>query len=142
MVIHTASEGVTLARKLEDDSARFYETAAQRFGQDADSFLSFAKENKKNVVQIERAYYGVITDAIEGCYAFNLEPDDYILNASINQGASRTDVIIQATKLEEKIIKFYAEAVEQSQALMADVPRTFSQIAKKREGRLLKLRSL
>jgi rubrerythrin len=142
MVIHTASEGVTLARKLENESAKFYETAAQRFGQHADSFLSFAKENKKNVVQIERAYYGVITDAIEGCFAFNIEPDNYILNTTINQGVSHNDVVKRAIKLEESIIKFYAEAVEQSGALMADVPRAFSMIAKKREGRLSKLRSL
>ena len=32
--------------------------------------ISFAKENKKNIANIERVYYGVITDAIEGSYAF------------------------------------------------------------------------
>lgn len=141
-MIHTASEGVTLSKKLENDSAGFYEELAKRYSKEAESFLAFAKENKKNVVQIERSYYGVITDAIEGCYCFNLNPDDYALNTSIPEGNDRSTALNQAVKMEEIIIKFYTDAAEQSRPLMADVPRTFSLIAKKRDGRLAKLKSL
>ena len=53
MILHTASEGITLARKLENDSARFYEELAQRYVKDAETFLSFARDNKKNITQID-----------------------------------------------------------------------------------------
>jgi rubrerythrin len=142
VIIHTASEGITLARKLENDSAVFYETLAQQGTKGTESFLAFAKENKKNVVQFERAYYGVITDAIEGCFAFNIDTDDYTLDIALARGTSYADIINQALKMEEKIIKFYSIAAEQSKSLMADLPRTFSLIVKKRDTRILKLRSL
>jgi len=142
MIIHTASEGVTLAKKLEGDSAGFYEELARLYTKDAEVFQSLARENKKNSVQIDRVYYGVITDAIEGGYAFNLEADAYALNTKIKQGAGYADVLSQAVKLEETIIKFYTEAAAQSQSLMADVPRAFSLIARKRAERKQKLESL
>ena len=88
MILHTASEGITLAKKLENDSAKFYEDLAQRYTKDAETFLSFAKDNKKNIAQTERVYFGVITDAIEGCYAFNLDTDKYILDTTITAGAT------------------------------------------------------
>jgi rubrerythrin len=142
MLIHTASEGITLAKKLENDSAGFYEELAQRYTKDAETFLSFAKDNKKNMVQIERAYYGVITDAIEGGYAFNIDPDKYIFKTTIPDGAKYADVLTQAAEIEEKIIRFYSDAAEQSKSLMADVPRTFTMVAKKREARGPKLKAL
>jgi rubrerythrin len=142
MILHTASEGITFAKKLENESAEFYETLAKRYTKDAETLLVFAKDNKKNMVQIERTYYGVITDAIEGSYAFNINPDDYDLDILITQGASYTDVLAQAVKIEEKIIKFYLDAAEQSQSLMADIPRAFTLVAKKRGGRIQMLKSL
>jgi hypothetical protein len=142
MIIHTASEGVSLARKLENDSAAFYEELAKQYSKDAETFLSFSRENKKNIIQFERAYYGVITDAIEGCYAFNIEADDYALDLFVAEGTGDTDVAKKAIKLEEKIKKYYEEAAEQSKSLMADVPRAFSLIAKKRVNRIEKLKTL
>jgi rubrerythrin len=142
MEIHTASEGITLARELENNSAEFYEELARRFTKDAGTFLSFAKENKKNITQIDRAYYGVITDAIEGCYAFKINTDNYVLRTSIPEKARYADALAQAVEIEEKIIKFYSDAAEQSKALMADVPRTFMLVAKKRSGRIPQLNSL
>ncbi len=142
MILHTASEGITFARKLENDSAEFYENLAQRNAEDAETFLSFAGENKKNIVQVERAYYGVITDAIEGCFAFNIDPDDYTLKTAVPDGTGYTDVLSQALEIEKTIIKFYTDAAEQSRSLMADVPRAFTIIARKRGNRLEKLDSL
>ena len=66
MTLNTTSQVISLARKLEEDSAGFYHDLAQRHDKHGETFLAFAKENRKNVVQIERAYYGVITDALEG----------------------------------------------------------------------------
>lgn len=142
MVIHTASEGITLAKALESDSARFYEDAAQKLPQIGEKLLAFAKENKKYISQIERAYYGVITDAIEGCYAFNLDPENYKLDTNFPANASKQEVVSKAEKIEETIIRFYRDAAEQSGALMADVPRNFTLIARKRESRKSTLKSL
>ena len=79
MGISTCSGAISLSRELENESAKFYEELSMRHEQDKDLFLAFAKENTKYVKQIERAYYGVITDAIEGCFAFDLNPVDYQL---------------------------------------------------------------
>lgn len=142
MIIHTASEGITLARKLENDAAQFYEGLAKKHAADAEVFQTFTKENKKNIVQIDRSYYGVITDAIEGGFAFNLDTDKYTLQTGIPEKAKYADTLRQALAMEEKIIGFYTEAAEQSRALMADVPRTFLLVARKRDTRKTKLQEL
>lgn len=45
-------------------------------------------------------------------------------------------------EIEDKIGQFYPDAVEQSKSLMADVPRAFALIARKRGNRVAKLKSL
>ena len=142
MIIHTMSEGITLARKLENDSAAFYEALAKKFTANAETYLALAKENKKNVAQIDRAYYGVITDALEGGYALNLEADKYVIKTTLAAGAKTAEIVKQALVMEDKIIDYYIVAAEQSRALMADVPQTFLQIAKKRKTRKEKLEEL
>jgi ketopantoate reductase len=66
MSINTCSGAISLSRELENESAKFYQELSTKFEKDKDLFLTLAKENDKFVKQIERAYYGVITDAIEG----------------------------------------------------------------------------
>jgi rubrerythrin len=142
MILQTASEGISLAKKLEFDSAQFYEGVAQKYPQGAESFKAMAKENKKYVSQTETAYFGVITDAIEGCFAFHIDPDNYVIKTDAAGVSSYKDALVQAVKTEETIIRFYTDAAEQSKSLMADVPRTFNLIARKRGERLSKLKSL
>ncbi len=141
-MLQTASATISFAKKLEDESAKFYEDLAQRYTEGKDTFLSFAKENGKNVVQIERAYYEVITDAIEGCFAFKINPDKYTFKTELAEGVSYSDALEKAVEMEEKIIRFYTDAAEQSKSLMADVPRAFMIVAKKRENREAMLKSL
>ncbi len=142
MEINTCSAAISFSRKLEEDSAKFYEELAQRHTKDAEILLSFAGENKKNIIQIERAYYGVISDALEGCFAFNINPDNYALKTELAEGVSYPEALKQAVELEEKLIKFYSDAAEQSRSLMADIPRVFTIVAKKRSSRIPKLESL
>jgi rubrerythrin len=142
MKLHTASETISFAKKLEDDSAKFYKDLSQKYGKEEDDFLSFGEENRKNIAQVERAYYGVITDAIEGCFAFDVETDEYSFDTELADNAGYADALSRAIEIEEKIIKFYTDAGEQSSSLMADVPRAFKMIAKKRQNRELKLKSL
>jgi rubrerythrin len=142
MSINTCSGAISLSKGLENESVRFYQELAQKYETDKDLFLAFAKENGKFVVQIERAYYGVITDAIEGCFAFNLNPEEYQFKTALPKEISYTEAVGEALKMEEKILKFYQTAAEQSKHLMADVPRSFTLVAKKRTERIPKLKSL
>ena len=142
MKLQTASSVISLARELEGESAKFYEDLAQRYADGKEMFLSFAKENKKNVVHIERTYYGVISDAIEGCFAFDLESDDYAIETALADNADYSEALGRAVKIEETLVGFYTTAAEQSKSLMADVPRAFMQVVKKRSKRIDSLRSL
>ena len=142
MELNTASAVVSLAKQLEEEGIKLYEDLAQRVTKDREIWLSFAKENRRNVIQIERAYYGVITDAIEGCFAFNMNADEYASKTRLKERASYSDVLSQALEMEERTIRFYSDAAEQSASLLADVPRVFTMVAKKRGDRCSKLKSL
>jgi len=142
MELNTASEVISLAKKLEEEGATLYEQLAKRYGKDSETWLSFAKENRRNVIQIERAYYGVISDAIEGCFSFKIEPDEYAIDTGLAEKAGYSDVLHQAIDIEEKVISFYSDAAEQAKYLLADVPRAFMMVARKRGSRRVKLESL
>ena len=141
-IINTCSGTISHAKKLEKDSSDFYERAAERDVDNKGLFLSFAEENRKFVMQIERAYYGVISDAIEGCFAFNLNPDDHEFNLEMPGGASLSEVVEKAIEIEKKMTDFYNTAAEQSKSLMADVPRAFKMVVKKRLKREDTLKAL
>jgi hypothetical protein len=142
MRLHTASEVISLTKKFEGESAKLYRDLARGYPKNRDVFTLFAKENDGNIVQIERTYYGVISDAIEGGFAFDMESDDYTFEGTLMQNASYPDALHKIISIEEKIIKFYSDAAGQSDALMADIPRAFRQVVKKREARLMKLKLL
>ncbi len=142
MEMHTCSQIIGFTRELENTSAKFYEALSQKYAKEEDVFLSFVKENKKYLAAVERTYYEVITDAIEGCFAFDMNPDEYMLKTELAEETSFSEVLDKAVEIEEKMIKFYSDAAEQSKSLMADVPRAFTLIARKRESRVLKIKSL
>jgi len=142
MRINTCSGAISLSRELENESAKFYQELSKRFEKDQELFLAFAKENTKYVTQIERAYYGVITDALEGCFAFDLNPEDYQFKNALPKEISYLDAVAEALNMEEIMLRFCQTAAEQSKHLMADVPRSFTMVAKKRTERLTKLKSL
>jgi len=142
MKLQTTAEVISFARKLEDESAGFYENLLQQHTKDEDVFRSFIRDSGKYVVQFQRAYYSVISDAIEGCFAFAINPEEYSFNTGLPEHATYAEALGQALAVEEKMIKFYTDAAEQSKSLMADVPRAFALIAKKRKGREAQLKSL
>jgi hypothetical protein len=142
MRLHTASEGITFTKKLENDSAKFYEDLSKLYKNDTETFLLFTRENKKNIAQIERTYYGVITDAIEGCFAFDIDPEVYSFKVKIPEEKNYVEILNQALTIEDKITNFYLDAANQSMGKMADIPRIFLMVAKKRQERILKLKLL
>jgi rubrerythrin len=142
MGLNTASAVISFARKLEEDGIKLYEGLAQQYPQDRETWLALARENKRNIVQVERAYYGVITDALEGCFSFKMSPDEYAFERELKEDASYSEALNQALAMENRIIGFYYEAAKQSESLLADVPRAFTMVAKRRGDRCSKLRSL
>ena len=141
MKLCTTSETISFAKELEEKAGEFYEALAQRF-EEAKDLAAFKEANRKFAIQIQRVYQSVITDAIEGCFAFQLESDDFIINTDLPDGADLAEAIQQALAVEEKIINFYSTAADQSMALMADIPRNFKIVARKRGNRLDQLRAL
>ena len=142
MQLNTSAAVISFAKQLEADSAAFYEKMAERYPKAKEIFLSFSKENSNYATMVQRAYYGVITDAIEGCFAFGVETDKYEFRREPAKETTFADTLNQAIDMEQKLISFYTDAAEQSKAFMADVPRTFLIVAKKRKGREDKLRAL
>ena len=141
MELVTASAVMSFARKLEEDSAHFYEEIAATFNRDPEVFMSFAKENRRNIKQAERAYYGVISDALEGCFSFVIDTGKYEIAPVPGKTNSFLDAIKQALEIEKTIGNFYTDAAEQSKAFLADVARVFRLLAKIREQRQAKLES-
>ena len=142
MTLCTASETISFIRdELEEKAAKFYEDLARKNPEKEDLFLSFAKENRKYIKQIQMAYQFVISDAIEGCFAFNLESDNYIFETDLPDNARLADVANKALAIEEKIIACYEDGAEQSMSLLADIPRNFMIVVRKRIKRIPKLKS-
>jgi rubrerythrin len=141
MTLNTCSEGISYARELEETSAGYYERLAQLFPEDSETFRGYAAANKKNVSNVERAYFGVITDALEGCFAFNIEPEDYSIDVDVPEGFTRAEALAKAIALEETMVRYYTDAAEQSKGLMADVPRAFMMVARKRNERVEELKA-
>lgn len=142
MKLCTASETLSFIRELEEKAAKFYEDLARRFPENGEDFLSFAKENRKYNKQIQMAYQSVITDAIEGCYAFDLESDSYTFETDLQENAGLADAANKALAIEDKIIGCYNDGAEQTMSLLADVPRNFKIVVRKRSKRLERLKSL
>ncbi|MBI2832022.1 MAG: hypothetical protein HYX79_07175 [Chloroflexi bacterium] len=140
MRLHTCSEVISLGRKLEEESARLYEELSRRYNNQ--ELQSFALDNKKYITQIERAYHGVISDAIEGCFAFDMESDDYNIADNQAQGTTLADALNRAIEMEHKMIRFYTDAAAQSNDLLADIPRAFRFVIGKRKSRIEKLETL
>ncbi len=142
MKLSTASETLSFIRELEEQLASFYEELARRFPEKAPDFEKLAKENRKYNKQIQLAYQSVITDAIEGCYAFDLDAGGYSIETDLPENADMKTAAGKVLAAEEKILELYTEAAKQSESLLADVPRNFKIIIRKRQPRLEMLKSL
>lgn len=140
--INTTSALISFARSLEEKSSQFYQELAQKFPGEKNIFQLFAKENKNFINSIVSTYYSIISDAFEGCFAFNINRDKFELKVDLTQKTNYTEAIILAIEMESKMIDFYCEAGEQSNSLLADIPLVFSSIKKKRVSRIQVLNSL
>ena len=141
MRLNTTSEAISFLRELETKSAAFYESMANAHPSDEAFFLGLVKENKKNIVNIERTYFGAITDALEGCFAFDIDRSEYEITDTSPKDNYSED-LSAALEMEGRITRFYLDAAAQSKGLMADVPRVMERIARARGERHKKLKAL
>ena len=143
MEFNTAAAVITFAQEVEEKSAKFYDECARKYKEGEEEFLSFVGENKKNVSLVTRAYYGVISDALEACFSFKgLKVDEYLFEAELGERATRPELLTMSMEMEDKIQRFYQRAGELSESLLADVPRALKKVAEKRNERKQRLESL
>jgi rubrerythrin len=136
MELNTASAIINFALKLEDDAANFYESAARQYGELEELFEGFAKENVKFAKTVKRAYYEVISDALEAGFSFaGINANDYAIETGLPEGKSQVEVLEKAFQIEEKMEEFYSAAAGRSKSLMADIPRAFERLAERRAER-------
>ena len=141
MKLNTASAAVRFAKQLEDDSRDLYERASERYPEWQSVLAPFIRENKRNVGSIDRAYIGVVSDALDTQFAFEgIDTDDYELSTDLPGSLVEVAALLAAN--EDTVIAFYRAAAESSRDLLADVPRAFDRIASKRSRRAESLRAL
>jgi hypothetical protein len=137
----TAAAVITYVSKIELDSAKLYEEWGSLHEKLRNPFEAFAKANKKNEQRIKRAYYSVVSDALETGFCFkDLRAD--IVMPEFSKGASVSEVLKLAVTLEKEIQNFYGKAANSSRALLPDVPRQMEKASHERTKRVEQLQAL
>lgn len=143
MKLTTASEVVRFAGEIEEKREKFYRELSEKFPEKKDIFVLFARENRKNKISVQRAYQGVVSDALETGFSFKeFDVEDYLFDASVEENVDFSAALKKAAQIEDKAYRFFLTAAEKSKGLLADVPRTFERIARKTEERKGKLTAL
>lgn len=132
----TASTIIRFAERLEEETVSFYEKLAAAHPQAKETFLAFAKEAAASRTLVSRTYQETVSDAIETGFSFEgLNLAEYTTEDAIRKDLSYRDALKAALAREQKAERFYAEAAERSQSLLATVPRAFHRIAETRRRR-------
>ena len=144
MTLNTCSALISFHGRLEDQVAKFYETLAgnERYAVGRETFLLFAKENKKHKEIVKRVYYEVITDGLEACYLNPVSEEHYSLNTNLTANTSYPSALRMAIEVEERSYLFCVDASEASKNFMADIPQALRTIAKRKAERREILKSL
>ena len=145
VALHTASAIISFHSRLEDQTAKFYSAVSEneKYSDGRETFLAFAKENKKQNAMIRRTYQEVITDAFEACFSFtNLHEDEYRIDNELTDDLSYVEVLEKAINIEEKSDTFCTQVSEKSEALLPGITQAFKRVAKSKMKRKLLLQSL
>jgi len=137
----TAASVITHVSKIELDSAKLYEQWGKLHEKLRDSFEAFAKANRKNEQRVNRAYYSVVSDALETGFCFKEIRADIVI-PEVSKGASVSEVLNRAVALEKEIREFYGKAANSSRALLADVSRQMEKVSQERTKRVEQLQSM
>jgi len=144
MQLRTTSETLSFIKDHERKLIDMYSQISERFPQsDANGVLaSSIKEIKGYIQELDRSYYSVITDAIEGCFGFDLNAEKYETDETTPADLSCAACLDKAIAVEKKLLDLYQDAADQSASLLADVPRSMRIISRKRTNRLEKVTAL
>lgn len=137
----TAASVITYVSKVELDSATLYEQWGKLHEKLRGSFEAFAKANRKNEQRVKRAYYSVVSDALETGFCFKDLKADIVI-PEFNNGASVSEVLKLAVRLEKEIQDFYVKAANSSRALLPDVPRQMDKVSQERAKRVEQLQAM
>ncbi len=139
----TTSAIISFAEKIECGASKFYKELAERYPENRETFLSFAKESEANKLQVTRTYQETITDALEACFSFqDLMLKDYATETTLKEGEPYLEALRMAIDIEEKAIKFYLDVVEGCKSLVATIPNAFRKVSEKRNNRKIELKSM
>ena len=138
----TASQVIGFASRLEERSSELYLSLANELPDHADVLQSYSNACKKHAKQIERTYRGVISDALETGFAFDINEDDFPIQESMPNDKGEASTYQQVQDMEEFPMRFNREAARQSEALLADITKLFLLIAERRYNRLSELSGL
>ncbi len=141
MELRTAASVISYISKLEQESAKLYEGWAGKHDEIKEAFSSFVIENKKHEANVRRAYYSVISDALETGFSFKGLKGD-VAFPQIGDEAMIYEILKVSIDLEQEIQTFYLKAADLSKSLLADVPRAMERVAKIRNQRKEKLQRL
>ena len=133
--LQTAASVISCVSRIEQEGAALYTRLADAHPEFKTTFLAFAKENLKYESNIRRAYYNVVSDALETGFCFDLAVDAVLAPLTLSPDAALTEVLDACIRLEEEIRSFYVKAAAQSKSLLADVPRAMERVAKARVQR-------
>lgn len=136
----TTAAIIRFSEALQDKSSAFYTELAERWPDEQDAFLTFARDGAKNKTLIVRTYQETISDALEASYSFaGLRLAEHEIETTLPAGAGYPDALEAAIALEETACGFYVEVAERSESLLATIPRAFRRVVKNREKRKTRL---
>ena len=135
-MLNTAASVISYVSKVEDESARFYTVVSQKDRSIGKLFSEFPRENKKYETNVKRAYYNMVSDALETGFCFQDLNDD-IRIPDPNVQVDRSVLLNASLQLETALLQFYRKAALAAKSLLGDLSRAMANVVRSREKRKL-----
>jgi hypothetical protein len=140
--LNTSALLISFVSRIEEKSAAFYSQLALQHEVYALLFSSFVKENSVFDRNIKRAYYNVVSDALETGFCFNITVDERLIAPSTYPDIPSGAALQRCIELEDAMAVFYIEAARQSKVLLSDVSRAMDRVVRSRQERKRKLQQV
>lgn len=136
-------ELVQFAIEKENEAVDFYENASaqESYSGGKETFLGFAKEEKKHKALLEGFLKG---DKNLGDYRFKWVPDmkrsDYMVDLKYKKGMAYPEMLRLAMKREEKALQLYNDLASKSEK--SDLVKVFKMLSQEEATHKLKLETI
>jgi hypothetical protein len=140
--LNTSASLISFVSKIEEKSTAFYSQLALQHEVYALLFSSFVKENSVFDRNIKRAYYNVVSDALETGFCFDITVDERLIAPSTSPDIPSGVALQRCIELEDSMTVFYIEAARQSKVLLSDVSRAMDRVVRSRQERKRKLQQV